>query len=371
MIVFSFDYPPSDGGIARLTGEVVAAAVASGVPVKVVTETSEFEGLVVPDASTARVTAARPRRELAALIRVPGWRNEVVVSGIWYPEGLIATLGQPRFHAVMAHGLELMPSRSLWRRPLWSALQRKTLTAAQVVVANSHYTAEWVRRTAPAAVVEVVPLAVDARRFAPDSRDTERARRGWQGKQVVLTVSRLAGYKAHDTVLRALAQLPVEARADLRYAIAGRGPAEASLRQLAEQLGVASMVEWLGFVPESELASLYAASDLFVLLTREREASREVEGFGLVFLEAQACGTAVVGARTGGIPDAVVEGEGGWLIEADDQEALGLHLRALVASPETVRAEGARGRVRVLRDCTWEGYWRAFRAALNRHGAGL
>lgn len=371
MIVFSFDYPPSDGGIARLTGELVFAAVASGISVNVVTQASEFAGLVVPEASTARVNATRPRRELEALIRVPGWREEVVVSGIWYPEGLIATLGQPRFHAVMAHGMELMPAPSPLRRRLWSTLQRRTLEGAQVVVANSRYTAEWVRRTAPAAVVEVVPLAVDATRFTPDGREAERERRGWQGKQVLLTVSRLAGYKAHDTVLRALAQLPEEARGDLRYAIAGRGPAEPSLRELAEQLGVASMVEWLGFVPESELASLYAASDLFVLLTREREATREVEGFGLVFLEAQACGTAVVGARTGGIPDAVAEGEGGWLIAADDEAGLGVHLRALVTSPEAVRAEGARGRVRVLRDCSWEGYWQAFRAVLNRHGAGL
>lgn len=371
MIVFSFDYPPSDGGIARLTGELVSAAASAGVRVEVVTQASDFAGLVVPEASTARVNATRPRRELEALACVPGWRDEVVVSGIWYPEGLIAALGQPRFHAVLAHGMELMPSRSPWRRQLWASLQRRTLTGAQVVVANSRYTAEWVRRTAPDAVIEVVPLAVDAARFTPEGRDAERARRGWQGKQVVLTVSRLAGYKAHDTVLRAIASIPASERSDLCYAVAGRGPSEASLRALAEELGIASFVQWLGFVPESELASLYAASDLFVLVTRELEASREVEGFGLVFLEAQACGTAVVGARTGGIPDAVVEGEGGWLIEADDEAALALHLRSLVASPEAVRAEGARGRARVLRDCTWSGYWQAFRAALNRHGAGL
>lgn len=371
MIVFSFDYPPHDGGIARLCSEIVSAAAAAGVAVEVLTQSSELSGLSVPEVPTVRVNPERPRRELAALIRVPSWRDAVVVSGIWYPEGLLAALGQPRFHAILAHGMELMPSRSPWRRRLWSTLQRRTLEGAQVVVANSQYTAEWVRRTAPAAVVELVPLAVDATRFTPDGREAERERRGWQGKQVVLTVSRLAGYKAHDTVLRAIASLPKEQRSDLRFAIAGRGPAEASLRALASELGVASMVEWLGFVAESELASLYAASDLFVLLTREREATREVEGFGLVFLEAQACGTAVLGARTGGIPDAVSEGEGGWLIEADDEAALSVHLRALVASPETVRAEGARGRERVLRDCTWEGYWQAFRAALNRHGAGL
>ena len=371
MIVFSFDYPPRDGGIARLSSEIVSAAAAAGVAVEVLTQSSELSGLSVPGVPTDRVNPERPRRELAALMRVPSWRDAVVVSGIWYPEGLLAALGQPRFHAILAHGMELMPAPSPLRRRLWSTLQRRTLEGAQVVVANSRYTAEWVRRTAPEAVVEVVPLAVDATRFTPVGREAERGRRGWGGKQVVLTVSRLSGYKAHDTVLRALAQLPSEARGDLRYAIAGRGPAEASLRALAEELGVASMVEWLGFVPESELASLYAASDLFVLLTREREATREVEGFGLVFLEAQACGTAVLGARTGGIPDAVAEGEGGWLIAADDEAGLGVHLRALVTSPEAVRAEGARGRVRVLRDCSWEGYWQAFRAVLNRHGAGL
>lgn len=371
MILFSFDYPPRDGGIARLSSEIVSAAVAAGVSVEVLTQAASLEGLAVPAVPTDRVTPERPVRELAALARVPRWQDEVVVSGIWYPEGLIASLGRPRFHAILAHGMELMPSRSTWRRGPWSALQRRTLQSAQVVVANSRYTAEWVQRTAPGAVVEVVPLAVDGTRFTPDGRDAERRRRGWEGKQVVLTVSRLAGYKAHDTVLRAIARLPAEVRGDLRYAIAGRGPTESALRSLADELGIGSMVEWLGFVPETELASLYAASDLFVLVTREREAEREVEGFGLVFLEAQACGTAVIGARTGGIPDAVVEGGGGWLIEADDEVALAGHLRTLVGAPESVRAQGARGRERVLRDCTWGAYWQMLQAALNRHGAGL
>lgn len=371
MILFSYDYPPRDGGIARLSSEIVAAASDSGVTVRVVTQSSSGEGLSVPEAVTVRVTASRPRRELATLMRLPEWHHEVVVSGIWYPEGLLASLAKPRFHAILAHGMELMPSRAPWRRRLWSELQRRTLQSADVVVANSRYTAEWVRRTAPGATVEVVPLAVDALRFTPDGRDAERKRRGWEGKQVVLTVSRLAGYKAHDTVLRAIARLPSEVRSGLVYAIAGRGPAESSLRSLADELGIGALVEWLGFVPEADLAALYAASDLFVLVTRELEAEREVEGFGLVFLEAQACGTAVVGARTGGIPDAVVEGDGGWLIEADDVAALSIHLRALMEQPDRIRAEGQRGRERVLRDCTWSAYWQLLRAALNRHGAGL
>lgn len=371
LILFSFDYPPADGGIARLCGEIAAAAVRAGVAVEVVSERVEGDGLVVPDAPVRRLSAVRPRRELEALALSPSWRSEAVLSGIWYPEGLLAAARRPRFHAVLAHGMELMPTQQAWRRSLWARLQRETLSRADLVIANSHYTADWVRRTAPGAVVEVVPLAVDGARFTPAGRDAERARRGWSDKRVILTVSRLAGYKAHDTVMRALAALPEAQRGSLVYAIAGRGPAEPSLRALADRLGIASQICWLGFVAESELAHLYAAADLFTLVTRESASAREVEGFGLVFLEAQACATPVVGARTGGIPDAVTEGEGGWLIEADDEAALTAHFAALVERPDRFRAEGERGRLRVLRDCGWSAYWSRLHEVMNRHGAGL
>jgi phosphatidylinositol alpha-1,6-mannosyltransferase len=124
-------------------------------------------------------------------------------------------------------------------------------------------------------------------------------------------------------------------------------------------------VRFLGFVAEDELPDLYRASDLFLLCTRELAERQEVEGFGLAFLEAQACWTPVIGTRTGGIPDAVKEGEGGWLIEHDDAAALSKFLSQLVDDPTAFVAAGKRGRKRVERECTWEHYVRRFVSALE------
>lgn len=371
MILFSFGYPPADGGIARLAAEIATVAWSTGCNIRVVGQEDDPIGLTVPPVPVERLTSARPMRELEALTLRPDWHADAVLSGIWYPEGVIAAARRPRFHAILAHGMELMPPPQVWRQRIWARLQRETLRSADVVIANSRYTGELVRRFAPGAVVEVVPLGVDAERFNPSGREAERLRRAWNGKRVVLSVSRLAGYKAHDTVMLAIAAMPPEARVDLVYAIAGRGPAEQSLRDLAAKLGIADHVAWLGFVDEADLPALYAAADLFALVTRESEVTREVEGFGLVFLEAQACSTPVIGSRTGGIPDAVVEDKGGWLIEADDVEGLSAHLLSLMQHPTRFREQGQRGRARVQHECSWAAYWERVREVLHRHGAGI
>ncbi|PJF32889.1 MAG: hypothetical protein CUN57_03555, partial [Phototrophicales bacterium] len=102
----------------------------------------------------------------------------------------------------------------------------------------------------------------------------------------------------------------------------GKGPDIEFLKSRATELGVEQNVRWLGFVANEDLPFLYSTADLFVLATRDIPEKRSVEGFGLAFLEAQACGIPVVGTNTGGIPDAVTDGDGGWLIEQDDVEAL-------------------------------------------------
>src|SRR5262249_42471042 len=149
------------------------------------------------------------------------------------------------------------------------------------------------------------------------------------------------------------------------YLIAGRGPDMAALRTLAETLRVAPRVRWLGYVPEEDLPELYRASDLFLLCSRETASRQEVEGFGLAFLDAQACGVPALGTRTGGIPDAIKEGEGGWLIAQDDVPALSAVLSHLVESPEVFAEEGRKARARVEREGTWQHYLEHFRAALE------
>jgi phosphatidyl-myo-inositol dimannoside synthase len=314
-----------------------------------------------------QVYAVRPRREWEALHKLRRLLpNAGVLSAIWYPEGLLTWLTGRRPHVVMAHGLELMPSVQAWRRIPWRWLLRRVLTSADLVVANSHYTASLVQSVAPGARVVCIPLGVDAERFRPaEDRAAVKDALGLAGKTVLCSVARIAAYKGIDVVLRALARLDEYERSDLAYLVVGKGTELPVLQKLAQELGVDSLVRWCGFIADEDLPLYYQAADLFVLCTRQSDERQSVEGFGLVFLEAQACGTPVVGTRTGGIPDAVREGEGGWLIPQDDVAALTLIFRRLRQNPESFRREGQRARSRVLREATWRHYIQRLQAVLT------
>lgn len=367
--ILAFEYPPLQGGISRLSGEMARAFRNRGELGKVVTQ-GTVSGTRIQqgdDQCVLRVTDRRPVREYLAwrLLRSqPG----PIIAGIWYPEGLIAACAYRRPRVVLAHGLELMPARRRLRRVVWRTLCRWVLEGSELVVANSGYTAGLVRAVAPRARVAVVPLAVDHVRFQPGSRQAARVRFGVGDVKVVSTVARIHPYKGHDIVIRALAALPSHEREQVCYLVAGNGPGVAALQRLARRLGVESQVRWLGYVAEDDLPDLYRASDLFVLCTREERKHQNVEGFGLVFLEAQACGTPVVGTMAGGIPDAIEDGVGGWMIEPDDVSALTSYMRHLVVDVGHFEEAGRDARARVLRGYTWNHYVERLSQALRENG---
>jgi phosphatidylinositol alpha-1,6-mannosyltransferase len=142
-----------------------------------------------------------------------------------------------------------------------------------------------------------------------------------ESKRSILVVSRLDPRKGIDKAIRAFAQLDVE---DAELLIGGTGRLEGSLKELASELGVRDRVRFLGFVPDAELPSLYSSVDLFVLPS-------EYEGFGIVFLEAMACGTPVLGTDVGGVPTAVEDGETGYLVGKDAVGALAGRMGELLA----------------------------------------
>ena len=374
LCLFAFEYPPVSGGIARLCGGLAEVLERSGVKAHVLTQKSTSTA-TEPGLQKYRVDSRRPLREWRAFLwlrksvrRKPAVQD-ITICGVWYPEGLIAYLAGVRHFVILAHGAELLPTLNRWRRPFWTALQKRVLEKADLVIANSEYTRRLVLNSAPNARVETIPLAVDVERFAPGDREAARLQLNVSGKLVLSTVARLYHYKAHDTVLRALACLEAGEREKFVYLVVGQGPHETVLRKLAAEIGVESQVRWLGFVSEDDLPRIYWASDLFALCTRDAPSERSVEGFGLVFLEAQACGTPVVGTNTGGIPAAIHEGEGGWLIAQDDINQLTAILRRLLASPDSFRKAGREARQRIMRECTWPEYGQRFFSALQ--GAGI
>jgi phosphatidylinositol alpha-1,6-mannosyltransferase len=131
-------------------------------------------------------------------------------------------------------------------------------------------------------------------------------------------------------VLRALPAIAA-AQPSVRYAIGGEGPDRVRLAALARELGVEARIDWLGYVAREQLPELYASADLFVLPSRSLPERGDVEGFGMVLLEAQAAGTPVVAARSGGMPDALEEGQTGVLVEPGDHAGLSQVVSALLA----------------------------------------
>lgn len=353
-VLFSFDYPPLDGGISRLCSEIVGQASAyENVEFKVVSGTSR-----------------RPWRELKALASLMRFSAApYCLCGLWYPEGLIATLVGSRKRIILAHGSELMPTRQRWRRAIWNLLQRWVMTKAQVVVANSQYTAELVRSVSPGAKVIAIPLAVDPEKFSPGPMPVAREKMKLpQDKFILCSVSRVHKYKGFETVFQAIASLSPGDREQLLYVIAGNGPDRKALEAMTRELGIEKNVQWMGFVADSDLADVYRAADLFVLCTRENKNSREVEGFGLVFLEAQACGTPAIGTRAGGIPDAISDGNGGWLITPDSAEELAKHILRLKNDNQEMSQQRVRARTRVVESCTWKKYVRHLFSELEAMG---
>lgn len=367
-LLHTSDYPPNEGGIARLCREIAAGLNRAGVATEVVHTVQGGARGGDPPVPAERIPGSRPWRDVRCWKAIRRRKPSLVVGGLWYPDGLVALLAGARNLVLLAHGLEFLPSRRRWREPVWKRLRRWVCESAALVVANSHYTEGLVRAAAPGSRVVTIPLGVDHLVFHPGDAAAARERLGIQADLVISSVARLYPYKGHDTVLRAMASLPDTVRARFLYLIAGQGPALASLRRCAGELGLLARVRFLGFVPEERLPDVYRASDVFVLCSRESASRQEVEGFGLVFLEAQACGVPVIGGRTGGIPEAIREGSGGWLVEPDDIATVAGLLEKLAEDPGDFRRAGAAARRRVEQSCTWGHYLGRFLEALETHG---
>jgi phosphatidylinositol alpha-1,6-mannosyltransferase len=152
----------------------------------------------------------------------------------------------------------------------------------------------------------------------------------------------------------------IEAVPDAAYVIVGEGPEKSRLEKLVQELGLQRKVIFAGRVPDQDLAAFYLACDLFVQPNRTMP-DGDTEGFGLVFLEAGACGKAVIGGNAGGVPEAVLDGITGFLVDGDSVPAMGEAMTKLLANRELTAIVGRGGRARAL-TFSWEATAQAFRS---------
>lgn len=172
------------------------------------------------------------------------------------------------------------------------------------------------------------------------------------GKKIVLSVNRLVPRKGNDMVIRAFKQVITEIP-NAVYLIAGEGPCLSMLKDLVASLNLNQHVMFLGAPDNNLLNKLYHLCNLFIMSSRELDNGKDVEGFGIVFLEANSAGKAVIGGNTGGIPDAVIDGQTGILVDPESTIHIAQAIIKLLKDEEYARQLGQKGRQRVKEEFDW------------------
>jgi phosphatidylinositol alpha-1,6-mannosyltransferase len=246
-------------------------------------------------------------------------------------------------YAVFVHGADL--DDYVHREP-WGRLARFVVAGAHTVVVNSRFTASLVDRLLPGAArrIIVLPMGVDpAPRLDPGALRKLRAHYGLGDGPVLLSVSRLVPMKGHDVVIEALPRLTARFPG-LAYLVVGDGPHRTGLQELARARGVEARVVFAGRVGAPELPAHYGLATLFVQLSRATGRYDGLEGFGLTYLEAASFGVPCVAGRSGGVPEAIAEGQSGLLVAPEDPRTFAAAVERLLADPDELRrlSEGAR-----------------------------
>lgn len=356
LLILSYDYPPSTGGIARLCHEITLGLHSFYNTIKIITV--DIPSVSIPyndtDIEIIKLPAKRIQCELATVKEIRKIKNKSsydVLCGIWHPEALLAILGGMKNIYILGHGAEFLPGASKLRKHVWLPIYAKwVLGNVKKVITNSHYTKKLVEHIQPRSTSIALPLAVNHTFFNPITISASN------DKVRFSTVSRILKFKGHDFILKTFENLPTALRNTIEWHIAGTGPYLDDLKELISASPIKSQIHIHGFIPDAELPAFYNASDVFILATREEDQSNQVEGFGLVFLEAQSCGIPAIGTNTGGIPDAIEYGNGGWLFEQDNKTQLKTILTEIIKTPHIISDQGAKARKRVLQNCTWDSY---------------
>jgi len=350
------DFPPKVGGIQSYLSELWQRLP----PGETTVLTTPHTGAAAFDAALDfRVERVQSRvllptravaQRAAALAREIG--ADIVFLDPMLPLGLIGPRLRDVPYVVIAHGAEItLPGRL----PGTHALGRRVLRAAAGVVAAGEYPAAACVRTAGRPVRHIViPPGVDPQRFHPiDAAQRAAVRAKYRidpERPLVLGLSRLVPRKGFDVLIRAVAQLDDS----VQLAIAGSGRDERRLMDLAVSHQVHPRVRFLGRLPEAEIAPLYASADVFSMLCRDRWGGLEAEGFGIVFVEAAACGVPSVAGRSGGSHEAVVDGETGFVVQPSDVDAVRDALARLLGDDALRSRMGSAARERAVTDLSYD-----------------
>lgn len=362
-LIVTNDFPPRPGGIQAYVhsmalrldpGKAVVYASTWKDRAAVAAFDAEQPFPVVRDRTTMLLPTPRVTARAAALLREHG------CTSVWFgaaaPLGLMAPAlrraGARRLVAT-THGHE-----AAWAQlPASRQLLRRIGEGTDTITYLGEYTRSRIAAAlTPAAAARMVqlPPGVDEKTFHPGSGGPAlRERLGLADRPVVVCVSRLVRRKGQDTLIRAMPAI-LRRVPDAVLLVVGGGPYAEDLAKLAADTGVTGAVRFTGPVPWADLPAHFGAGDVFAMPCRTRRGGLDVEGLGIVYLEASATGLPVVAGDSGGAPDAVLDGETGWVVPGTAPADVADRVTALLEDPDLRRRLGSRGRQWVEESWRWD-----------------
>ena len=351
------DFPPKIGGIQSLLWEWWRRLPPDSFAVL----TSPYEGTAEFDASQpfhierTKESVLLPHPWMVKRVNEMAKRvgADLIVLDPAVPLGIIGPhLDLP--YDVVLHGAEVtVPGRIPGSKQVLGRVLRH---ARHVVAAGGYPAAEAVHAAGRELPMTIVPPGVDGERFVPlNAQDRSQARRDFgftDETELIVGISRLVPRKGFDTAIRAVAKLK-SSRPNLVLAIAGSGRDRERLEKLARELD--APVKFLGRVAHDDLPRLYGCADIYTMLCRNRWGGLEQEGFGIVFVEAAACGVPQIAGSSGGAAEAVAHGETGFVVaESEDVEAVAGYMETLLNDPDLRRRMGVASRERAITEFSYE-----------------
>jgi phosphatidylinositol alpha-1,6-mannosyltransferase len=256
------------------------------------------------------------------------------------------------------HIVALTHGHEVWWSKVWPFTLAMKIISRQV----NHLTylgeftrsaiAQSISENARQSMVKIAP-GIDTDHFSPQDATKLRSELGLTKKKVIVSVGRLVHRKGQDVLIEAMPAI-IEEVPDAHLLMIGEGPYRGYLETRVKSLGIQERVTFIGRIQYADLPEYICVGDIFVMPSRSRLAGLEVEGLGIVYLEASACGLPVIAGNSGGAPDAVLEGETGLVVDGTRKEEVAAATVELLLDSERSKAMGVRGREWIIREWRWD-----------------
>jgi phosphatidyl-myo-inositol dimannoside synthase len=326
---------------------------------------ADFGVKVIRDRQRILLPTPRVARAVGALSREG--KMQVACFGAAAPLGLLApTLRRAGVKKIVAltHGHEVW-----WAKVFpFSLAMSRIGRSVDVITYLGDFTRNAISRSLPASAQEsMVRIApgIDVEHFSPEADGSElRTELGLDSKRVIISVGRLVHRKGQDRLIQAMPEI-VKTIPNAHLVLVGQGPYREKLESFVRECGVNDHVSFIGRIAYKELPRYFRIGDVFAMPSRSRFRGLEVEGLGIVYLEASACGLPVIAGNSGGAPDAVLEGKTGLVVDGTDVAAIAKACIELLSDPDRSQAMGQAGRKWIEQSWSWDLWAKEFTKTLS------